>query len=264
MAFLNGIFGTPAPAPAAPTPPAATPAVAGPPAGQTAATAPAPANGGPAPGNNAGAQPQPANSAMDALLKLMTPSAEVIAARQAEQTAAQAPILPTVTPEQINQSLANADFTTGIPQEVVAKALSGDAAALMQIMNVTARNAVAANLTMNQTLVEQGVRAGNDRLSAGLDSRFRELQLKNQTSTNPALNHPLAKSMLDTFSRNIAIANPRLTPTEVAQQAETNFLQMVKELGAPTAEQVQAAKPPERDWLRYLDDGSASQQPAAT
>lgn len=254
MAFLNGIFGTPSPAPAPAAAPVPSPAPA--PNSATNPANPAPNTGAPAP-NNAAAQPQPSNSAMDTLMKLMTPSAEVVAARAAAQENANKGIFPEVKPEQIQASLANADFTTGLQPEQVQKALGGDVTALMAILNTTARNAVASSMQLSQGLVEHGVKTGNDRFSASLDSRFRDLQLRNQNVVNPALNHPLAKGMVQSISSQIANANPRLSPAEVAQQAETLFLQFAKDLTAPTPEQVAANKPPEKDWMRYIDDGSS-------
>lgn len=256
MAFLDGIFNrAPAPAPVAPAA-QATP-VAGPPAGNSATNPqnPAPA-AGPAAPNNAAAQAQPSNTALDTLMNLMKPTPEAIAAQKAAAEAANAPILPAVTPEQIQQSLATADFTAAIPQEQMAAALGGDPKALSAVINAAVRAGVAANVQMSSTLVEQGVQAGTSRFNATVDSRFRELQLKNHTTENPALQHPLARTMVDTFARNIALANPRLSPAEVAKQAEQNFLAAIKEMNAPTPAQVAADTPPEKDWLRYLDGGS--------
>jgi hypothetical protein len=259
MAFLPGIFG-PKEAPVAAH--AAAP-VAAPPAGNSA-TNPAtqqPA-GQPAPGNNAAAQQQPANSNLDALMKLMTPTAEVIAARARQQEDMNKGIFPEIKPEQIQQSLSNADFTTGLQPEQIQKALAGDAQALMHIMNITARNAVASSMQISQGLVEQGVKTGNERFNSSLDSRFRDLQLRNQNTSNPALQHPLARGMIDSIKSQIANANPRLSPSEVAQQAETHFLQFAKDLAAPTPAQADANKPPEKDWLRYLEDGSVGSSAA--
>jgi len=220
-----------------------------------------PANPDPSGGNqqqpgNAAAQPKPANSAMDTLMQLMTPSAEVIQQRQAAQEASQKTIFPEIKPEQIQASLANADFTTGLQPEQVQKALGGDVTALMAILNVTARNAVASSMQLSQGMVEHGVKTGNERFNSSLDSRFRELQLRNQNVENPALNHPLAKGILQSITAQIANANPRLSPSEVAKQAETNFLQFAKDLAAPPPGTPDVNKPPEKDWLRYMDDGS--------
>jgi len=256
MAFLPGIFG-PKPEPVItqlnPTPP-------GMPAGTSATNPanPAPAGGNPVAPNNAAAQQQPANSAMDTLMKLMTPSAEVVAQRTAQQEAANKGIFPEIKPEQIQASLANADFTTGLQPEQVQKALGGDVTALMAILNTTARNAVASSMQLSQGMVEHGVKTGNERFNSSLDSRFRELQLKNQNVENPALNHPLAKGILQSITAQIANANPRLSPSEVAKQAETNFLQFAKDLSAPTQAQAAADKPPEKDWLRYMEDSSVA------
>jgi hypothetical protein len=252
MAFLPGIFG-PREAPA----PVPQPVVIVPAAGNSATNPANPApNGGPPDGNNAAGQANPANSSMDTLLKLMTPSADVVKANQDRLAAQNATIFPTIKPEEIQASLANADFTTGLQPEQVQKALGGDVTALMAILNTTARNAVTSSMQLSQGMVEHGVKTGNERFNSTLDSRFRELQLKNQNVENPALNHPLAKGILQSITAQIANANPRLSPSEVSQQAQTLFVQFAKDLSGPTPAQAEAAKPPEKDWLRYMDDGS--------
>lgn len=257
MAFLSGIFGTPA---ATPTPAA--------PSAQQPNSATAPQNQPPAPGNqqqqqpnNAAAQAQPANSAMDTLMQLITPSPEVIAQRQKQQENQPQGFLPAVPQEQLSQTLNSLDFTQAIPQEQMAAALGGDAKALAAVINSAVRAGVGANLQMSHTLVEQGARAATDRWGSSLDSRFNELQLRNHTPQNPALQHPLAKSMVQSLSKQIANANPNLTPQEVAKQAEENFLLFTQEISGSANKAQESAKnanaPKERNWLDYLDTPEA-------
>lgn len=260
MAFLNGIFGSPTPAPT-PTPAA--------PAQQQQNSAAAPANAAPAPQNQQQAQPQgnaaaqqtPANSALDTLQQLITPSAEVLAARQAAAQNQPTGFLPTVAPDQISAALANTDFTSAIPAEQMSAALAGDPKALAAVINSAVRAGVAANVQMSHTLVEQGVRAGHDRLGSSLDSRFNEIQLRNHTPENPALQHPVAKAMVQGLARQIANANPKLTPQEANRQAEQSFLQMNQDISSAATAQTQQTQqkdvPKERDWLNYLETPQA-------
>jgi len=254
MAFLSGIFSAPAPSPAQPN----QQGNQQPNNQQQPAPNQQQGQPNPEPPNNAAAQPKPANSSMDTLMQLMTPSKEVVEARNKQNEMQQQGIFPEVKPEQIQASLANADFTTGIAPELAQKALGGDVQSLMQLINTASRNAVASSMQLSQGLVEHGVKTGQERFSSTLDSRFRDLQLRNQNVENPALNHPLAKGMLQSIAAQIANANPKLSPSEVTKQAETHFLQFAKDLSAPTPAQESLNKPPEKDWLRYLEDGSTT------
>ena len=251
MAFLSGIFGpapTPAPAAAAaPVPNSAT---------NPANAAPAPAPGAPAP-VAASTTTAANNSALDTLQQLITPKPEVVAARAEAAKNAPQGFLPAVTPEQVNSALASADFMGAVPADVIAKAVAGDIAAFSQAVNAAARAAVASSMQMSHTLAEQAATAATSRWGSSLDSRFNELQLRNHTPANPALQHPMAKAQVKMFATQIANANPNLTPQEVALQAETNFLQMVNEISGQATQVSQQANapaaPPERDWMKYME-----------
>lgn len=256
MAFLDGVFNrTPAPAPIAPAPGMQ------PGNSATAPQNPDPSGAQPVQQNNAAAQVKPANSALDALQALMTPSPAVIAARAEAAKNTPVGVLPVVTQDQINQSLANADFLNTVPADIMQKATAGDPVAFAAVINAAVRAGVASNLQMSHTLVEQGVKAGTDRFGASLDSRFADIQRRNHTPENPALQHPMARQMVQNFAKQIANANPNLTPQESLQQAEQNFLEMNKEIAghatAATVQDTQKNAAPEHNWLNYLDTPQA-------
>lgn len=260
MAFKDGIFsmfginsnGQANPAPNTPQPGAQAPNI------------PAPANGngsgGPASQNPTGAPNgqlvNPANP-LDGFMKLLTPSAEVIAAQKAKQTDPNAGYLPAIPKDQLTKMVSEANFTAGINPEVMKKAMSGDEASFAAVLNQVAQQAFSANLQLSQTLAEQAAASSHDRVTGSLDSRFRNMQIKSKVSENPALQHPMGQAMLNSLKSQIATANPQMSADEVHTAAEAGFHEFAALMVAKPANQQQAdAAKSQTNWLDYLDSST--------
>lgn len=256
MAFLPGIFNQPQQTPPPATPPANANGSAGP-AGQQqggpANPAANPANMGGQPATpNAGGPEGGAASPLDAFTDFFKP-------KQVDPNAPKAPTLadpylgsldPTKFKEQVNQ----ANFAANIPAETIQKAITGDAQAFADAINMAAREAFAASAQLSHGLVEQGVRAGADRVSGSMDSRFRNFQIKGQNTSNEALNHPAVAPMLNAVKMQIASSNPNLSAADVQAQAEQYFTQMANVL-APNKQDSQAGSGAQKsgtDFSSYL------------
>lgn len=251
MAFLPGIFGK------------ATAPVAQP--------APANANGS---GGPAAQQQQPANSqvSQQAQAAQTTPQApaggpqnplDSFAAyfkpQQRDPKAPQAPTLrdPYLTPldpTAFKQQVAQANFTSGIPQETMQKAMAGDAAAFQEAINSAAREAFSAAAQLSHGLAENATRTGIERMDGMLDGRIKNYSLRNQNTTNEALNHPAVAPMLNAVKIQIAQSNPALSPIEVQTQAEQYFEQMSSVLQGSKQQSQQPVNtgPKETDFSSYL------------
>lgn len=250
MAFLPGIFSQ---KPATPAP-VATPPAAGP-----ASLQQQPANPQAAPANMTGAMPQPANpggpqpapaSGLDAFTKLFQP--QPVDPKAPKQLTMADPILGALDPAAFKQQIANANFASNVPQTQLQAALSGDTAAFQDVLNAVSREAFAAAAQLSHGLVENGVRTGAERLNGSLDSRFRDLSLRSQTTSNEQLNHPAVAPMLQGVKMMIAQSNPNLSPTEVQSQAEQYFTQMASALTAPKAGQTPDQNAPVKGDFSYL------------
>jgi hypothetical protein len=253
MAFLPGIFGT-APKPTTPAPAAAQQPSQGGPASQQQSPAnpaanPAAMNGQSGAAPAGGPQAAPATG-LDAFTNLFAPKAADPNAKKAPTMAD--PILGPLDPAAFKQQIATANFAANIPQERMQAALQGDVNAFSEVINTAAREAFAAAAQLSHGLVENGVRTGADRLSSTLDSRFRDLQLRNQNTSNATLTHPAVAPVLNAVKMQIAASNPNLAPSEVQQQAEAYFTQMATALNPNTSSQDASANQNKQGDFAYL------------
>lgn len=259
MAFLNGIFGTSnKPQSQAPQQPQQQnqpqPGVAG---NQQNSSYSGNGNSGgnngnQNPGQNGNGQGGESNP-LDSFMQLMTPKADPNAQKPQQQEG----LFGGMTREAIQTHAKSANFAEGLNPEVVQKALGGDVQAFMDAINTVTQNAFAASVQASQGLVEHGVKTGTDRFSSGLDSRFKDYELRNKNSSNKALQHPMGKAFMKMVGSQIATANPQMSAEEIHSKSEEMFLQFAQQINAkPEGQQDPNAKP-EQDWLKYLEDPQA-------
>lgn len=215
-------------------------------------------------GGAAGMQDRPANTQMntdnplDPFMKLLTPSKEVLDAQNARQAETSKGLFgDSFSSEAVTKAMSGMDFTQGINPELAQKALGGDQASLMELLNGVTRNAVSASVQMSHGMVEKGVSTGIERFGGDMDSRMRDFSLRNQNADNPALQHPFGKAMLSTIKKQIAAANPRMSADEVHQHAVSGFSEFAKMVtsSGESAQQAQNPGPKEMDWSLFLDGG---------
>lgn len=218
-------------------------------------------------GGPAGSQNRPANTQMnvdnplDPFMKLLTPSREVMEAKTAKQTENSKGLFgDSFSPDAVTKAMSGMDFTQGINPELAQKALGGDHASLMELLNGVTRNAVSASVQMSHGMVEKGVSTGIERFGGDMDSRMRDFSLRNQNVDNPAMQHPFGKAMLSTIKRQIAEANPRMSADEVHQHAVSGFSEFAKMVtsSGESAQRDQNSGPKEMDWSLFLDGGNDS------
>ena len=245
MAFLSGIFNKqPTVAPQPEAAPAPAPAPAAPIANSSAADqrqAPA----------NPNADPATMLKPLDSFVEMFKPKVQdPNAPRQA--TLAD-PILGPLDPNTFQQQVAQANFASTVPQDIMQKAVNGDVDAFQQALNFAAREAFAAAAQLSHGLVEHGSRTAADRVSASMDSRIKNFQIRSQNTGNQALEHPAVAPMLNAVKMQLATSNPNLTPSQIQEQAEMYFTQMADVLTAPKRQAAEAsAKPKQGDFSHLL------------
>lgn len=203
--------------------------------------------------NNSQFNGQNANP-LDNFMSLLVPSEEVVNQQRQQQQQMESPLFGSVDPRQIQEQVGKTSFLAGIdPQALTTAMQNQDGNAIMQMFNKVAQNAFQASLQMSQGLVEHGVRTGQTRFDSTLDSRFRELQLRNKNSSNPALKSPAGEILLKGVRQMIAQANPRLNADEVHAKAE-EYLTTFAQQAAPTPNANESQQSQEPDWMAFLND----------
>jgi hypothetical protein len=258
MAFLDGIFGKPAAQQQAPqqqAPQQQAPAAAAGGGSGNAMSQQTPANPAANPQAMMGAQQQPNAGGpvnpLDSFVGMFQPAQRDPNA-QAQPTLAD-PLLQPLDPAQFKQQVNQANFAAAIPQEMLQKAMSGDAQAFAEAINTAAREAFSAAAQLSHGLAEHGARTAAQRLDAGLDGRIKQYQIKSQNTSNQALAHPAVAPMLNAAKMMIAQSNPQLSPEQIQSQAEQYFTQMADVLVAPKQQaQAKSNAPKETDFSSYL------------
>lgn len=135
-------------------------------------------------------------------------------------------------PKKLGEATGKMEFTRGIDPALVQKALQGDAASFLGILNTVSRNAFTAALSTTVGMTERGFGSFKERYDNTLDGRFRDYQVNSMVSSNPALKHPAAAPVISGIKQMIASQNPNMAPAEVQSQAEAYFLAMGKAMGS--------------------------------
>lgn len=257
MAFLPGIFGNKQQQPQQQQPQQQAPqqqqSVNSNGSGGPAGNQQQPQNSQYAGGNTGNPQsPQAPQSGLDSIMALMKPRE----GSQPQNPQPQKGLFGDLNADKVREHAKQANFAAGLNPELIQKALGGDPQAFMEAINSVAQEAFSASVSMSQGLVEHGVKTGTEQFSSGLDSRFKDYELRNQNPSNKALSHPLAKGMIDSLKRTIAQANPQMSAAEIHQAAESGFLQFAQEITAKPEGQEDPNATKATDWSKYLDQAT--------
>lgn len=224
-------------------------------------------------GGPAGSQQQPANSnfqgnqggqgsggqqsspnPMDAFMNLLRPSEDAQRQQQQQQQQTNQGLFgDAFNAENINKAVGGTNFMQSVDPEKMKAALSGDVNAFMEVINSAVAGGVSTALQGSRGMVEHGVKAGTERFSSSLDSRFRNYQLKNHNSQNAALQHPIGKALFDTISRQIATNQPNMSSEQVASQAENMFAEFFKMGNPQQSSDANNQQSKGTDWSTFLD-----------
>ncbi len=162
--------------------------------------------------------------------------------------------LLTMDPTKLQEAARKMNLAGTIDPQLMTKALAGDAGALAALLNQGAQNAFLAATNATSAIVEEAVRKNNQRYDAALPDRIRDHQLQNSASSNPILNHPAAKPLVDGMKAQIAAANPHLSAEAVQQKAEAYVVALNSDMNAATATAAKAAeKPSGSDFTSFLN-----------
>ena len=160
-------------------------------------------------------------------------------------------------PKVIADVAGKMDFTKGINPELIQKANSGDAAAMMQLIQETGRNAYRASLEHATKLTDTHLGQRSEFESKSLKRGVKEQMTSDAlTANNTNLNHPVIKAELNRIAKQFA-ASPEYadaSPSEIAKAAHTylNDLHAAMNPADPSKTKEGKAKPKEVDYMAYI------------
>lgn len=163
-------------------------------------------------------------------------------------------VLPAVTVEQLSTTLAKSNFLANIPQELKAKAASGDAAAFDEVINAGLRNVMTQSVLASHGLVNAGAKAQSEQLMGQLPSLVRSNTVSDSLNTNPLYKNPAIKPVMDTVRSQLEAKFPQASSSEIAGMLDSYFVEMSKAFGgADKAREQETSKPAgDTDWFAML------------
>lgn len=173
---------------------------------------------------------------------------------KAEDNTPKAPVFE-LDPTRLNEVASNLNFSDGIPQDLMQKALTGDTQSLMEVINGVARNAYTNSLNHAAALTDTHVKQSLDYQQQNLGSAVKTELTSNELSSNPAMANPLVKSQLTQIAQQMSKAYPDAPPAEIAKMSQQYLQDMAQVVvGKPEGEQTtEATKASEvTDWGAYL------------
>lgn len=163
-----------------------------------------------------------------------------------------------IDPTVLNDVSSKMDFTKGINPELIQKATTGDANAMIQLIQETGRNAYRASLEHSTKLTDthlgQRSEYENQRLQKGVKQQLTSDALSSNSNTN--FNHPVVKSELNRIAQGLANSTEfaDASPQEIAKAAKKYFDDVYSAINPadPKKDSAGKPKPTEIDYAEYL------------
>lgn len=125
-------------------------------------------------------------------------------------------------PQKLADAAKGIDFTRIIPQELAAKAVGGDAAALLQIINTVAQQSFALGNQVNTALISKHGETIANHVDGTLGTRIKSHQVLDGLRTdNPAFGDPAVAPLIQALERQMQATFPDASAAELRQHAET-------------------------------------------
>jgi hypothetical protein len=154
-------------------------------------------------------------------------------------------------PTVLNDVSSKMDFTKGVNQEDMQKALSGDAQALLKVIQNSTQQAYKAALEHSTTLTDTFVKTRGEFEKKQVAGNVRTQLTDQALSSAPNYDHPVIRNELNRVASQMAKANPDASPQEIAKAAQKYINDLASALN-PSAQQDPSKTAGEFDWASYL------------
>ena len=155
-------------------------------------------------------------------------------------------------PEVLSKVSSGMDFTHGVSQELMQKATSGDASALIEMMQMVGRNSYKAALSHQSALTDKFVGARTEHAMKGIGSHVKSEMTTNALAATPNYQHPVVKEQLNQLARQFSAQQPDATPDQVAGMAVKYMQDLAAAISPQQATPQQQAAKSEVDWDKYF------------
>lgn len=155
-------------------------------------------------------------------------------------------------PKVLSEVSSSMDFTKSVPQDMIEKALQGDAKALMNVIQSVGRAAYSASLEHTTALTDKYLSQRADYEAQKLNTGVRQQLMSNELSSAPNFDHPVIRAELTRVANQFAAANPDASPQEIAKAAQKYIMDLSSALNPPTNKKQSSKESEGIDWVKYL------------
>lgn len=163
----------------------------------------------------------------------------------------------TLPDDALNKVVEAQNFTQGVPQDLMQKALSGDPQAMLQAMNATAQQAYRAALAHGSTLSDQYI---NTRLTH--ERGVVQGDIKNVMTSAELFNlgqgaqHQTVRDSMTATAQRLQALNPDASPQQIATMTKQYYTEMANAINGTPNNQSNAngqnGQQENFDWGKYL------------
>lgn len=155
-------------------------------------------------------------------------------------------------PKVLGDAASSLNFTQNIPQELMAKATSGDANALIEMMNLVGRQAYQHSLSHSSALTDRFVAARSEFDLKGVGAKVTGALTNAALADAPNYQHPVVKAEFTRIANAFQGQNPDASPAEIATATKA-YMQDLHKAMNPTQQSNTAATEQTTDWEKWMN-----------
>lgn len=201
-------------------------------------------------------QPQPVQQQQPVPEKVEIPDPMAVYSKMFEDAAkvtTEGPPAFNLDSETLSKVSSQMDFMKGVPQELLERAQSGEAKAMMELIQHTNRNAYAAALDHGTKLTDTYMGRRGEYDKSAVQSSVKTSLLDQEIASTVNLKNPLVKQEVARIADTFAKSRPDASPREIVNQAMNYF----NELQAAMSPQQESSSTEQTagqvsDWEKWL------------
>ena len=158
----------------------------------------------------------------------------------------------TLDPKQLDSIVEAQDFTRGIPPEVLEKVKAGDSTAIMEMIQITTRNAYRTAMEHNSKLTEGFVTAREGYNTKGFGERVKGELTSASLASIPGSKNPVVRQQLKQTAESLQRTHPDSTPEEIVAMTLEFHQQLSAELAGEKSKEKKDNNQGGTDWDEWF------------
>lgn len=171
--------------------------------------------------------------------------------KKSEAVTTEGPPAFSLDPATLSDVSSKMDFMRGIPPDLLTKAQGGDAGALIELIQISNRNAYAAALDHSTKLTDTHLTRRGEYDKTAVKSSVKSSLLDQAIATQPNLQNKVVRQEIARIAETFAKSSPDASPQEIVEQAVRYFNDIHEAVSPQTKKNTQSAGQVQ-DWESFL------------